>query len=1268
VGDCGGESEEFFWPGGGEKVEKVPDTFLVTFLVAASQVTGTREVSDGEGGTTQVPFRGNEATSGSVDVSSSGTYSYRQTQLGQTQIDTDSQSSGITTRKTGGSSRSSSYTGIAGEYEGFSLTKSQSSGNENTTVRSTNDNGDVERSGTFSNSSVGSSDSLTVVSSDDTNTSGSTTTTTSSSSRASSGSNASETSQGVFSEDSSGTSQTGTANSAGKGYSRSTTTATRSVSVDANSFSSFSSSTNTTNTKAQTDGSAQGTFQREDGVLKNQVVNSQSDSSSRVDTSGNSFETSKNSVSLFGTTVQTFNMAGSGGTSRATNNSSGTDVTRRTEDETTSRGTASSDYSANQRTNGFSGSSVSTKTGSTTLYVETLSSGNSNSSTTGGGSGTTNRDADSNDYAYQVNSSNNGNTSSRTSITTGSTSDNRSSSETISRTDSADGSSSFNGDISRTNGKYSRSGDISRSTNGSAGIELTARSNSTSANARSWTITTAGIESSQEFSLSGQLTEKNGSSTLSGDVSVSNTSGSSSSGTVGSRGNLDSGNTTGYKQQVVTNGNSSSLTKTASGSVTIKDGETKLGKQSLTQTTKDTTSIATDVEKRTQTTSAISENSTRYDLARKRTNTVTDTVTDGDPTFTEDRAYELDITDETESTRDWEDNQGEAYTRKITDTTITNRNDTTSYSLTGGNESLSIENDKTVSRKKTVKDGRYDTVSAGVGVSGSGTANQISFSGIIQVGDPVSISRSRTFGVRDYTLTDKKVATSSYIASQSVDGDGVVSGGKLTSSSEVTTAFEVSGKSKISGELSSESITIEISEKRTTSNKTNENGSYSDQRTANGEVMRVSSGEYTEESSTESTVEGSLLYDAQGSSSSEGRYETEIKIEIESTQNSEKKIQGSYGPAGGKENVTEESRRSTAFISEVEDLYASDGSGGSITVDDEKTWRSNSSRSLNSPLSGTVSRRTSFLKKGSGFTSANYDEWLNNETTSLSDYRSFDLFENAETPQQTGSRNTGGSTGEVFAFVAGQASSPQLQVIADRSNAANGVAGTLPVVVVRPPARAGSVTGGETDYVSVWGAFLDHFWDGPSDLATGVGNSLGTTVDAVLDPIGTLRNFKDTGGLILQNLFTRNPLDNIRDVAQGVGGYVQEQWDKGLVGLGELIGDAAQGYAGAKLLRKFGRARNGTRVVDEVAPNSAARPFTQRLADYNQNPGAWRPQSIHAEPATSIRARGGVSEQIIYRNSRTGETLVRHRVTDARGRVLDDHFRPNYKPRIGEVD
>jgi hypothetical protein len=74
------------------------------------------------------------------------------------------------------------------------------------------------------------------------------------------------------------------------------------------------------------------------------------------------------------------------------------------------------------------------------------------------------------------------------------------------------------------------------------------------------------------------------------------------------------------------------------------------------------------------------------------------------------------------------------------------------------------------------------------------------------------------------------------------------------------------------------------------------------------------------------------------------------------------------------------------------------------------------------------------------------------------------------------------------------------------------------------------------------------------------------------------------------------------------------------------------------------------------------------LADFERNPGSWSLESMHAETALSRRAAGGVSEQMIYRNVQTGETMVRHRLTSPSGRVLEDHFRPMYKPRVGEVE
>ncbi|MEJ2557318.1 MAG: RHS repeat-associated core domain-containing protein [Anaerolineae bacterium] len=65
----------------------------------------------------------------------------------------------------------------------------------------------------------------------------------------------------------------------------------------------------------------------------------------------------------------------------------------------------------------------------------------------------------------------------------------------------------------------------------------------------------------------------------------------------------------------------------------------------------------------------------------------------------------------------------------------------------------------------------------------------------------------------------------------------------------------------------------------------------------------------------------------------------------------------------------------------------------------------------------------------------------------------------------------------------------------------------------------------------------------------------------------------------------------------------------------------------------------------------------------------WSLLSVHAEPATRKGARGsGVSIQEVYENIYTGERKVRHIVRDDRGRVVDDHFRPFYKPRTGEIE
>ncbi|QOJ00940.1 MAG: hypothetical protein HRU70_10705 [Phycisphaeraceae bacterium] len=115
-------------------------------------------------------------------------------------------------------------------------------------------------------------------------------------------------------------------------------------------------------------------------------------------------------------------------------------------------------------------------------------------------------------------------------------------------------------------------------------------------------------------------------------------------------------------------------------------------------------------------------------------------------------------------------------------------------------------------------------------------------------------------------------------------------------------------------------------------------------------------------------------------------------------------------------------------------------------------------------------------------------------------------------------------------------------------------------------------------------------------------------------------------------------------------------------GVGGLLGPGVR--AAGHAVRACGTIKN----VGARSANNTARPFAERLADYERNPGVWSLESMHAETAVSRRAAGGVSEQMIYRNSQSGETIVRHRLTRPSGKDLEDHFRPMYKPRGGEVE
>jgi hypothetical protein len=84
--------------------------------------------------------------------------------------------------------------------------------------------------------------------------------------------------------------------------------------------------------------------------------------------------------------------------------------------------------------------------------------------------------------------------------------------------------------------------------------------------------------------------------------------------------------------------------------------------------------------------------------------------------------------------------------------------------------------------------------------------------------------------------------------------------------------------------------------------------------------------------------------------------------------------------------------------------------------------------------------------------------------------------------------------------------------------------------------------------------------------------------------------------------------------------------------------------------------------------NGARTSFKDKIRNYEKDPSRWEPVSVHTEPSSRKGARQrGLSTQTLHRNRDTGETIWRHTVIDDRGRIEDDHFRPNFKPRMGDM-
>lgn len=68
------------------------------------------------------------------------------------------------------------------------------------------------------------------------------------------------------------------------------------------------------------------------------------------------------------------------------------------------------------------------------------------------------------------------------------------------------------------------------------------------------------------------------------------------------------------------------------------------------------------------------------------------------------------------------------------------------------------------------------------------------------------------------------------------------------------------------------------------------------------------------------------------------------------------------------------------------------------------------------------------------------------------------------------------------------------------------------------------------------------------------------------------------------------------------------------------------------------------------------------IRDVTDNPSNWKVVGSFTEQATGRKAKGGVSIQTVVENE-NGDRLVRHTVLDKDGKVIEDHYRPMFKPR-----
>jgi hypothetical protein len=79
----------------------------------------------------------------------------------------------------------------------------------------------------------------------------------------------------------------------------------------------------------------------------------------------------------------------------------------------------------------------------------------------------------------------------------------------------------------------------------------------------------------------------------------------------------------------------------------------------------------------------------------------------------------------------------------------------------------------------------------------------------------------------------------------------------------------------------------------------------------------------------------------------------------------------------------------------------------------------------------------------------------------------------------------------------------------------------------------------------------------------------------------------------------------------------------------------------------------------KAAKGVASRPFKDLITDIEKNPSNWKKVSESIVDSTKKGNKGGQSIEEVFKNSKTGETIYKHTLKDATGKIIETpHYRP----------